>query len=216
MEGKSLNAEVRSDFRKNACNRMRESGYIPSILYSHGKSEALKVKRKEFFNLFDGAISESVIFDLKITNRQEDADQMAFVKDYQIDPKSGDLLHIDFFKVTMDEKIHTHVHLDFVGSPKGVKLGGIMEMSERMVEVECLPRDLPSKIEVDISELLIGDSIHARDLNLGDKIHLMTNPDSVLVSVHMIKAAKVAAVSEEEVAVEGQAESTDIEDNEKK
>ena len=219
MEGKSLQAELRNEFGKNACIRMRNDGFIPSILYSHGQATALKIRKKEFYSLFDGAISESVIFDLKIANSKDDADQMAFVKEFQIDPVSGDLVHVDLFKVTQGEKIHTHVHLEFIGSPKGVKLGGVLEISERMLEVECLPRDLPSKIEIDVTNLMIGDSIHARDIILSDKIELLSNADSVVVSVHLIKTVKATATTEEEVTVEGPKtgkEAGDSDDGDKK
>lgn len=219
MEGRSLNAEVRNEFGKNANVRLRNSGFIPVVLYSHGESMPLKVNKKEFISIFEGAISESVIFDLNFTDNKGEAGQMAFVKDYQVDPVSGELIHVDLFKVTQGEQIHTHVHIEFSGSPKGVKLGGVLEINERMLEIKCLPRDLPSKIEVDVTELLIGDSIHARDIKLGDNVELLSNPDSVVVSVHVIKAVKTPVAAEEEIVAEGQKtgkEASESDDGDKK
>ncbi len=218
MEGKILNAEVRNEFGKNDCIRLRKAGYIPVVLYSHGQSESLKVKKKDFLNLFEKSVSESVIFDLKVSEQSGNSGQMAFVKEYQVDPVSGEILHLDLFKVTQDEKIHTHVHIEFIGSPKGVKLGGVLEINERMIEVECLPRDLPNKIEVDVTELMIGDSIHARELKLGDTIQLYSNPESVIVSVHVIKAAKTPTAGEEgaeSVEIVGGKESSESSESEK-
>lgn len=204
MEGKIINAELRTESGKNVNRRLRNAGYIPGILYSHGETEVIKVLKKDFFNLFHGHISESVIFDLNITDKKDDAKQMAFVKDYQIDPVTGDLLHIDFFKVTLGETIHTKVPIVFVGTPIGLKMGGILEYSEREIEIECLPKNLPSEIKVDVTNLDIDDSIHMNELEFGEDITILSNLDSIVVAVHIPKVAKVEEEVEEEEEVEGE------------
>jgi len=186
MQDKSLNVELRKRKGKNESNRVRNEGFIPAVIYSHGESESVKVKKKDFYNLFKGKISESIIFDLVYTDGKED-DSMAFVKDYQFNPVTDEILHLDFFKVTKGEKIITNIPINFIGSPKGLKFGGVLEANERFIEVECFPKDLPEKVEVDVVELMVGDSIHVKDLELGDAIKILTNAENVLIGVHAMK-----------------------------
>ncbi len=205
MESKRLTIEPRTDKGKNASRRLRAGGFIPGVLYSHGETEAIKMQEKEFLKLFKGRISESVIFDLHSASKKDFDEKMAYVKDYQSDPVTNKLLHVDLFKVTATEKIHTNVPVFFIGTAVGAKMGGILEVEAREVLVECLPRDLPEKIEVDVSGLNVGDAIHARDINLGDKVKIMLNPEAAIVTVIIPKIAVVEEkVEEAAVAVEGE------------
>jgi large subunit ribosomal protein L25 len=206
MQAKSITVEKRTEFGKNESRRIRKKGFIPAILYSHGQSEAIQVPEKEFFKLFKGRISESVIFDIVSSDKKDDVEKMAYVKDYQADPITGEILHLDLFKVTKDEKIHTHVKVEFVGTAKGIKLGGILEVDMRELEVECLPMDLPEKIQINVTDLDIGDSIHVKDVTLGDAVKITSNPEASIASVHVPKVAAVEEKVEEAVAVEGEGE----------
>ena len=197
MESKTLQAELRNEFGKNVNNRLRESGFVPAVIYSHGKAENIKVQEKDLFNLFRGHISESVIFDLKINGSSENAETMAFVKDYQMDPVTERIIHLDLFRVTRGEKIHTKVPLEITGTPKGVKLGGMLEVYAHEIEVECLPRDLPEKVTIDVTSLELDKNIHAKDIALGDSIKLVSNPDNVIVAVHSPRSAKEGEGAEE-------------------
>ena len=161
---------------------------------------------KEFFKLFKGRISESVIFDILSTDKKDATEKMAYVKDYQADPMTGEILHLDLFRVTKDEKIHTHVKIEFVGTAKGIKLGGILEVDMRELEVECLPMDLPEKIQINVTDLDIGDSIHVKDIDLGDKVKITSILEASIASVHVPKVAVVEEKVEEAVAVEGEGE----------
>jgi len=202
MEAKTLNVEVRSEKGKNANRRLRSTGYIPGVIYSHGEVEQIQFKERDFFKLFRGHITESVIFDLNYVNNTDKTGIMAFVKDYQMDPASEDILHVDLFKVTKGEKIHTMVPVEIIGTAKGLKFGGMLEVYEREIEIQCLPRHLPEKFVVDVTELMVGQSIHAKDLNLGENLVLLGSPDAVIAAVHTIKVAKET----EEAAAEPVAE----------
>ncbi|HNW27065.1 MAG TPA: 50S ribosomal protein L25 [Spirochaetota bacterium] len=206
MEAKSLTVEPRTDFGKNASRRARRNGFIPAVIYSHGESESIQIPRKEFFKLFKGKISESVIFDIHSTVKKDDTEKMAYVKDYIADPISGEILHVDLFKVTKGEKIHTHVPIVFTGTAKGVKLGGILEVDLREIEVECLPQALPEKIVIDVTNMEIGDSIHVKDVVVAEGVKLMGNPDASIASVHVPKVVSEEVKVEEAVAVEGEGE----------
>lgn len=198
MEQNTINAELRTETGKNANNRLRTAGFIPAVIYSHGKAEAIKINSKDFYGLFKNNISESVIFKVNIPGSSEWTDQMAFVKDFQSDPVKGNVTHVDLFKVTKGEKISTTVPIELTGTPKGVKMGGIIEITDRQIYVECLPKDLPETIEVDISHLDVGDVIHASDIKLPDSVKLTSNPDNVIATVQtQRKAAAGSAMAEE-------------------
>jgi large subunit ribosomal protein L25 len=186
MQNKVLNVKSRDQKKKNSCNRLRTSGLIPGIIYSHGKSESITVPVKEFYSLFKGHISESVLFKVLIDGKDED--QMAFVKDLQKNPATGELVHVDLFKVTKGEKIHTTVPLRITGTAKGTKIGGLVEISKHEIEIECLPIALPEVIDIDITDLDLNEYIHARDIKLADGVKLKSNPDTVIVSVHTPRA----------------------------
>lgn len=186
-QAKKLNATVRTERGKNENRRLKDSGFIPAVIYSHGKAESIKVSKKEFSGLFTHGISESVIFDVVLADRNEEL--MAFVKDYQQNPMTGEILHLDLFKVTRGEKIHTQVHVELSGTPKGIKMGGVMEVGERMIDLRCLPTELPEKIKIDVASLEVGHSIHVKDLKLAAGIEILTSPETVLVSVHLPRTA---------------------------
>jgi large subunit ribosomal protein L25 len=209
---KSLTVELRTETGKNANRRLRVQGYIPGVLYSHGKTEAIRIEEKSFYKLFKGKISESIIFDIHVADSKADTDSMAFVKDFQTEPASGALLHVDLYKVTKGEKIHTMVPLEYSGNSIGVKKGGILEVDVREIEVECLPTDLPEKLIIDITEVDLGGVLHARDIKLGNDIKLKSNPDAVIASVHIPKAAaedKPAEAEAAEAAVDNSKVSTE-------
>jgi len=184
METRTLQAELRDNFGKNVNNRLRASGFVPAVIYAHGQTQSIKITEKALFDLFKGKISENVLFDLKIPGNEG---VMAFVKDYQTDPITEKITHIDLFKVTKDEKMQTKVPLEFVGTPVGTKSGGRVEISHYEIQVECYPQDLPEKIVVDISTLDIDDNIHARGISLAENVKLVSSPELVIVVVHSSK-----------------------------
>jgi large subunit ribosomal protein L25 len=188
MEGKAVKVQTRTESGKNASYRLRKAGFIPAVVYSHGQVENIQVDGKDFFDLFHGHVSESVIFALNYTDKNES--KSAYVKDYQADPVTDEVRHLDLYLVKTGEKIKTRVLLEIVGTPKGEKLGGMLEVSVHEIEVECLPKDLPEKIQVDVTELLVDDSIHAKDLNLGEGIKLTSNGDTVVAAVHALRVSK--------------------------
>ncbi|MBN2077501.1 MAG: 50S ribosomal protein L25 [Spirochaetes bacterium] len=185
MESKSLPVEPRTDFGKNASRRLRREGFIPGLIYSHGETETVKVSAKDFFKLFKGKVSESVLFDIKGGTGKEGEGKMGYVKDYQLDPLTGEIVHLDLFKVTKGEKLITKVPIEFTGTAKGVKMGGIFEIDLREVEVECLPKDLPEVITVDITELTPGDSVHVSDISPGEGVTILAPPESPVASVQI-------------------------------
>jgi large subunit ribosomal protein L25 len=202
MERRELNVESRKERGKNENVRLRQSGYIPAVLYSHGESEAIKVARKDFFTLFKGRVSESVIFDIIYKDKSGAEELQAFVKDYQMNPITDEIIHLDLFKVTKGEKIHTHIPVAIVGQSAGVKRGGTMEIYNREIEIECLPKDLPESVSVDVTEMLEGDTVHAKDIALGEGVKLLSSPDLVIVAVHVTRVVEEVEPTEGEEAAE--------------
>ena len=207
MNGKNLTAEPRELTGKNNNNRLRADGYIPAVVYSHGESEAIKIKEKDFFNLFKGNISESIIFNIDIAGKSND--DMAFIKDYQQDPVTGEIIHIDLFKVTKGEKIKTNIPVELIGTPVGIKMGGVFKHGEREIHVQCLPRHLPEKIEVDVTELKPGDAIVVSDLKISEDVEILTTPENGIAAVYRPRATSTDEVEEAEEAAEEKEEAVE-------
>jgi large subunit ribosomal protein L25 len=165
-----------------------------------GKAQPIDLDALEFINSVRG-ISESTIVKLEIDGKAYEA----FVKDTQRDITNGNILHVDFYEVESGVTLRARVSLHIQGNPIGVREGGILETPLHEIEVECLPKNLPERIEVDISDLKVNQSIHVRDLKLGDDVRLISNSDQVIA---LVKFAKVEAepVVEEVVAAAETAE----------
>jgi len=178
--------------KKNAKNYRRE-GYIPGVYYFHGNEavpllfDALKLK--QFLS------GNRALIDLKIEGEKEPF--KCFIKDYQHDPITDDPIHIDFQGVKMGEKITLEVPLILRGTPVGLKTGGIVEHIIRELEVECLPIHLPEFLEIDISHMDIGDSIHVDELNF-ENIRILNDPEETVVLVETPRIVVEEEVAEEE------------------
>lgn len=223
MQKHLLNAEMRTEFGKNASHRLRSQGYIPAVMYSHGKSESLKILQKDFLKIFRGHVSESTLLDITITNRPDDKQHQVFIKEYQMNPVTDVVTHLDLFKITAGEKIHTNVPVVISGTSKGVRGGGILEFVERELEIECLPTEIPEKISIDVTNLEIGDSIHISDLLKEGSLRFLGDDDRVIVTilapskvVEEVPTAEVVAVEGEAAAGEKKKEDEKKEDEKKK
>jgi large subunit ribosomal protein L25 len=173
--------------------RIRRAGRIPAVIYGHsGKALTIDLDALEFVNGVKG-ISESTIVKINVDGKTHDA----FVKDTQREITDGTILHVDFYEVESHTLLRARVPVLIQGSPAGVREGGILELPLHDIEVECLPGDLPERISVDISELKVNQSIHVRDLSLGEGVRLITGGDQVVALVKFAKAEEAAATEEE-------------------
>lgn len=220
MERITINVEKREEFGKGAARGLRRNDMIPAILYRGGGSFPIKFSKKELAQFINTTAGEQVIVNLQFADGES---RLALVKDYQVDPTKGELLHADFFEVSLTEEVKVTVHITAVGEPIGVKRdGGILQYLLREIEVECLPDKMPGHIKIDISGLEIGQSLHVSDLELGEGIKVLTNPDEVIVNiiapaVEEVAPAEVAAapeVAEPEVIKKGKKEE-EVEQKEK-
>lgn len=178
-----LDVRTREATGKNANRRLRASGQIPAILYGTGHDTVpIEVEGGRILEVFRGGATENTIFLLK--RRESDQERHARIREIQVDPVSREILHIDFQRVLMDEAIQLNIPIETVGTPVGVhEEGGVLDFVNREVEVECLPGDIPDAIEVDVSELSIGDNLTAGALTLPKGVTLLEDPERVIVSV---------------------------------
>ncbi len=207
MKEYALNVELRTERGKNATSRLRRQGFIPGVVYSPNTLHNIKVAKNDLFTLFKGNIKESVLIELTIPGEEGGEKPRAFVKDYQVDPVTNEVMHLDFYKITVGQKIKTVVATEIVGAPEGVRMGGILEIIERDLEIECLPLKMPEKITIDVSELQIGDSIHISDLEADEEIKFLGAPERVVVAVlapHIVEEEEEEEELEEGEEVEGE------------
>ncbi|GHV75390.1 50S ribosomal protein L25 [Spirochaetia bacterium] len=191
-------AKNRADAGSKGARRLRKEGRIPAVVYGRsGTALSIDMDALEFINSAKG-ISESTI----VTINVDGITHQAFVKDTQRNITNGQVLHVDFYEVEagviLRAKVSVHVH----GNPVGVREGGILEAPLHDIEVECLPKDLPERLDVDIAELKVNQSIHVRDLKLGDGVRLISNPDQVVALVKFAKAEVEVAAETEAAAAE--------------
>ena len=192
-----LNARKRENKGSGEARRVRRAGRIPAVLYGRsGKAISIDLDARDFANRTKN-ISESTILKVDIDGKPYDA----FVKDTQRNIQDNNILHIDFYEVESGVSLRARVTIQLKGNAIGVREGGLLEFPLHEVEVECLPKDLPERIELDISSLGTNQSIYVRDLKLGEGVRLITGSDQVIVLIKLARDES-APVVEETVAEE--------------
>jgi large subunit ribosomal protein L25 len=191
-----LSAKNRLGAGSSEARRIRRGGRIPAVLYGRsGHAISIDLDAQEFTNGIKN-ISESTIVKVEVDGKSYDA----FVKDTQRNITDGNIIHVDFYEVESGIALRARVSIHIHGNPIGVREGGILEFPLHEIEVECLPKDLPERIEVDVSELKVNQSIHVRDIVLGEGVRLISGADQVVALVKFAKAETTAAAEEEEAA----------------
>jgi large subunit ribosomal protein L25 len=198
-------------FNKNAARRVRHAGKIPAVVYGAGQdAQAVVVDPKHITKILHSESGHNSIFDLEIGSVRT----KAMIVDWQYEPVKSSLLHIDFKRIAMDKPIRVEVPVQLTGVPVGVRTqGGILDQVLREVEIECLPGDIPSHIDLDVTELTFGQVKRVSDLDHGGKLKFLTAEDSVVAHVVAVKeevvatpdatAAAAAAPAEPEVVKKG-------------
>jgi large subunit ribosomal protein L25 len=186
-----IKAEPRTEVGRSAARKLKARGVVPAVVYGGSdKPQPLQVSARDVNIMLSHASGENILVDLEIDGQT----RTALVQEVQHAPLGNNVLHIDFHAVSMDETLEADVPLEPFGTANGVKnFGGLLEQSLRMITVECLPRDLPDRITVDVSALNIGDTIHVRDIQMPSGVVAKDQPDLTAFSV-------VAPAVEEEPA----------------
>lgn len=184
MERFKIIAHRREPKGKGGARKLRCQGLIPAVFYGPKvQSTAVACDSRDLIRILQHG--QNVLIDLKITDENGDkgeSDHVVMVRDLQVDPLKGVPIHADLYEVSMKEIMTVDVPVHLVGKPEGTKIGGILEQIRRDLEVECLPTDLPAHIEVDVSHLDIGDSVHVQDI-AADKIKILTDPHLTIATV---------------------------------
>jgi large subunit ribosomal protein L25 len=200
-DNNTLEAQPRTAGNKNSARRVRQDGKIPGVVYGAGQeSLPVEVDPRQVTRILNSETGHNTIFDLAL----DGAKTKAMIVDWQYEPIKGKLLHIDLKRIAMDKKLAVMVPIELIGEPAGVKTqGGILEQMLREVEVECLPADIPSHIDVDVSELVFGKVLRVADLPHSDKLKFLTDENQPVAHVTVVKEEVVA--TPEAVAAEGAA-----------
>ena len=195
MEKLELKATVRKTTGNSPARQLRKAGQVPAVLYGpQTESVLLSVDIKEFEQILKKGNIGSLILNLVIQNGKK-ITKPAMIKELQSHPVTGVFLHIDFYEIDMQRKINVMIPVVTKGVSKGVELGGLLQIIRREVEVLCMPGDIPESIEIDITDLDVGDSVHVEEIPLGDNVEI---PSDVNFTVLTIVSPKVEAVEEEE------------------
>ena len=202
--GITIKGEKREVFGKNASRVIRREGKVPAIFYgANTASVPLMVAKTDIIKILKSEAGENTIFKVSFNSESRDA----MIKELQVDPVTDELLHVDLYQIAMDKLIRVSVPVVPVGEAVGVKSeGGFVDFMSREVEIECLPKDIPEHIEIDISSLHIHQSVKAEDIKPPEGVEMLTEPDTVLVLIDVPQKEEIIeeVEEEEEVIAEGE------------
>jgi large subunit ribosomal protein L25 len=177
-----LSAQTRTGIGRTAVKQIKKQGLVPAVVYGGSETPvAITLNAREIRTILSHATSEHFLVDLDIAGT---GSRLALVQEVQHDPIRGDVLHVDFHAVKADEALHAEIPVETEGEPTGVRnFGGILEISIHALEIECLPKDLPEIIRIDVSGLNVGDAIHVKDLQLPDGVTTRVDAELTVVRV---------------------------------
>ena len=194
---KTLRIEKRDKVSKSDTKRVRKEGKIPVVIYGRGEEPMPATVSKKVLKSYLHEHKEEII------RLGPGRGKNVVIKEVQYDPITGEAIHIDFMHIHKGEKLKLSIPLILKGIPVGVTDGGVLEHLVREVEIECIPKNIPDKITIDVHNLKIGESIHTEDLSLGEEVKVLLHPGEALISVMAPRREEVKAETEgEEVTVE--------------
>jgi large subunit ribosomal protein L25 len=190
-----LTAQRRTQVGRNAIKKIKADGMVPGVIYGSAQEPVnLQINGRELLNVLSHASGENILVELEILDGSEKRNALAMIQEIQHHPLQREILHVDFHAVSANETVSAEVPIETVGEAVGVKVhGGLLEHILRYLEVECLPGDLPQVIEVDVTNLDVGQSLHVRELKLPPGVEAITDAEQTVVAV-------VESRVEEEVA----------------
>lgn len=208
-----LTVAVREQAGKGAARSMRRAGKIPAVLYGQGECLSLIANPDDLVKILKSHAGSTALISLTVNGAKSKPSRTALLRDYQVDPITGAVLHADLFEISMSKPIRVKVPVKVTGSiPAGVKEGGVLHHNMRDIHVECLPAALPDHIEVDASALTIGSGIHVKEIGAREGIRFLDEPEQMVVSVaapmsdaklEALLTAGAGQAGEPEVAVKG-------------
>jgi large subunit ribosomal protein L25 len=213
-----LAVTVREKSGKGVARQLRRSGKVPGVLYGQGECLLLTIEPEPLTKILKSQAGSTALITLTVNGAKGKPTRTALLRDFQVDPVEGNVLHADLFEISMDKAIRVKVPVHVIGgTPAGVKEGGILHYNTRELHVECLPGALPDHIEVDASALAIGQGIHLKEMTKLEGLRYLDDPEQMVVSVAVpMSDAKLEALltsqaagpegaKEPEVAAKGKA-----------
>ncbi len=196
MQQARLDAQVRDDVGKGVARSLRRAGKVPAVLYGRKRGAvSLQIDDRTFQTLLRN-YGSNVLITLVLGN---DDEQTVVIKDLQRHPVKRNVLHADFQRISLDEKITTQVSIETVGTPVGVRDGGVLTVTRRQVSVNCLPLDTPEFLRINVEDLSIGDSFRVSDIEIDDTIEILENEITQIASVIEPKVVLETITAEEEI-----------------
>ena len=201
MEKILVKADKRPEIGKGSARSLRRQGVLPAVVYGVNESMPIKIETRQMTKLITSGVGEHSLLTIELNEGgKKSSEHPVLIKDYQMDPVSDELLHVDFIEVSLEKLVNVTVSLVIAKEPVGVKMGGILERRLREVEVECLPMQIPDKFEIDAGHIEIGQSLHVSDLIAPEGAKFITDPTEVVLSVsapRIEEEAPAEAVEEE-------------------
>lgn len=203
MANEQINSEARNKTGKGEARRLRKSGWIPAIFYGPKTTPTMvSLNYSELEKMLRGKSAENIIFDLNISSDKKGKPKTAMIKELQIDPVTRNFLHVDLYEIALGESIEVNIPIELINTPIGVTNGGVLQHTMRELSVSLLPKDLVDKIEIDVSSLDIGETMHIRDIPLPPGL-TPTEDESITVATVVAPTVEkeVEEVEEEEEAI---------------
>ena len=196
MSTNKINVKKRDLEGTSSSRRLRRDGILPGILYgSDNKAIAVEMDLNAVETILHHHSSETILIDIDL---EDEGSVSVLMKEIQHHPVTSSLLHVDLQRVKANKPIQLDISLDLKGEPEGVKAGGILDHILHTVSIQCLPADVVESIEVNISDLEIGDIVTISDLNLSSKLTILTDIDSIIAAVNAPKVAEEEEVTDDE------------------
>ncbi|MFH0994871.1 MAG: 50S ribosomal protein L25/general stress protein Ctc, partial [Pseudomonadota bacterium] len=192
MEILELNATMRTATGNSPSRALRREGNVPAVLYGPGsESVLLSISSLDLGHALKKASVNQIIFNLGIQSA-ETGSRTAMIRELQIHPMSRKFLHVDFYEISKDRKITVNVPVIVKGKAKGIEDGGMLQIIEREIEVLCLPFEVPESIQIDITDLGIGDSIHVKDLKVAENVEIPADNNYTILTILSTKSDEKA------------------------
>lgn len=183
MSDIKIRARLREEKGKGAAKTLRRAGLVPAILYAKGYSRAIALDSKEFLKAVKNTVWSTTILRLHLDGESNRTEYNVMIKDHQVDPILGQLLHADFYEISMDKLVSVKVPIIIKGEAQGLESGGVLVHILSELEIECLPSIIPHQIEADVSNLEVGQLLHVADLKLNPQIKILNNLEEPIVSI---------------------------------
>jgi large subunit ribosomal protein L25 len=208
MKNVAIETQVRTKAGKGVARKLRHAGQTPGVLYGpKAETISLSVNTHEFNMLLNSAGGEPLLFTLNLRSNGDSSSHTALIKDLQLHPVDDRIRHVDFYEVLMDEEVQVDVPITAVGKAKGVEVDmGVLEIIHRTVRISCLPLAIPRDIQINVSDLGLGEAVHVADIKPPEGVRLMDDPETTLMTIVASRAEEEEEEKEEEIEVEEEEE----------